>query len=179
MCFLLRDETPPNERTDGRTVGRFRVENKKRTCKSHCVTAARRNESRGERERTREDERSSLREANEQTDGRTIERGKHKRINRSARGFSGRLRGCSSLAGPLVAPRGSERFPHHRRATARRERQSGCARSLAFFDPPSRPPVLPHFLPPLSSIHREGIYIYIHIPRLRTRSVYIYIYRAI
>lgn len=124
-------------------------------------------------------------------DGRTVEPGNRTRTNRTARGFSGRLRGCSSplvrhgpFADPWWPPRGSERpFPPRRAtvaAAARRERQSGCARSLAFFDPPSlarsppslslspgasararaiaRPrPSAPHFTPPLGSIHREGV----------------------
>lgn len=96
--------------------------------------------------------RRTVRGANERTNermgGRTVERDKRTYTNRTARGFSGRLRGCSSLLirhGPLAdpwwPPRGSVPecpSPPHRRATTRRERQSDCARSLAFFDPPSR-----------------------------------------
>jgi len=67
---------------------------------------------------------------------------KYSRTNRMARGFSGQLRGCSSSLvrhGPLTDPRSPLWFrvasPPQRRVAAQRERQSGCARSRAFFDP--------------------------------------------
>lgn len=131
-------------RTDGQPVGRLRGREQKEGVQISLYTRQPDRSEIRESERARrqrEDAKSSatnraVRETNEQTDGRSS--AANARTNRAARGFSGRLRGCSSLAGPLVAPRGSERLPH-RRATARRERQSGCARSLAFFDPPSRP----------------------------------------
>jgi len=87
----------------------------------------------------------------ERTNGRTngwtdewtrMSASKHSRTNRMARGFSGQLRGCSSSLvrhGPLTDPRSPLWFrvasPPQRRVAAQRERQSGCARSRAFFDP--------------------------------------------
>lgn len=157
-AFLLRMEHHSRTTTvSGRTVSRGGRKKRRKNGSRISLERAELDGRGGSREKANgaRSERTNER-TYERMDGRTVERGKRTRTNRTARGFSGRLRGCSSplvrhgpLADPWWPPRGSERlFSPPRRTVLPLQRSTGETKrlraQLAFFDPPSRG------LPPLS-----------------------------